>query len=123
MVLAALALAANLCAAGFLQQVDIPPHGTPQTAIQIERDLAPGESTGQHTHHGVEIVYVLKGTVGISVDGEAPYAVQACHSFLVDRDVPHEITNTGTEPAAMLTTLVIDVGRPVQEPYPADKGH
>ena len=120
MFLAALALAARLCASGFQQQVDIPPHGGPQTAILVKLDLAPGESTGPHAHPGVEIGYVMKGTIKVAIGGLSPaeYEVQAGGSYHINRAVPHALANSGDAPAELLTTYVVDVGVPVTEPKP-----
>jgi quercetin dioxygenase-like cupin family protein len=120
MFLAALALAASLCASDFQQQVDIAPHAGPQTGILVKQEFAPGESTGQHAHPGVEIGYVVKGTIRITIGGLSPaeYEVKAGGSYHINRDVSHAIGNAGGEPAEVLTTYVVDVGRPVTDPKP-----
>ena len=118
MMFAVLALAAGLCAPGFQEQVDIPPHSGPQSGILIEQDFAPGDTTGLHSHPGVELGYVLKGTVKVSIGGYSPaeYEVQAGRSFHIDRSRPHALSNAGSVPAAVLTTYVVDVGVAVTEP-------
>jgi len=51
---------------------DVDMSGPPQTAVFVERDFAPGQSSGLHIHHGVEMNVVVEGEVRVTVQGRAP---------------------------------------------------
>ncbi len=107
-VIAAPAFAVNM-------QVDVPQAGPQQQVVFTEHDIAKGESTGLHTHFGVEMAYVLKGTLRITILDQAPLLVHTGDSFRIEREVPHEARNIGDGPAALLITYVVDKGKPLEE--------
>jgi quercetin dioxygenase-like cupin family protein len=104
-------------AAAPAQQFDVPA-GTPQTVMILTRDFAPGQSAGRHIHHGVEMTIVIRGDFDLSVEGSPSHLYHAGDSFLVPRDVPHDIKNVGTAPGSLAVTYVIDKGSPARIPVP-----
>lgn len=112
---------AMIAAAPLDYTVDVPTSGAAQQVVYVEHDLAPGESTGVHIHHGIEMSYVMSGTVRLSVQGKLPLVVPKGGSFRVEREVPHEAVNTGKETAALIIAYVVDQGRPLKEPWPPAK--
>jgi quercetin dioxygenase-like cupin family protein len=120
MLVAALLLAASAAMADPAPldfQLDVPTGGAPQQVVFVEHDFAKGESTGLHIHHGVEMTFVMKGTMRVSIQGQAPFVVQAGGSFRVEREVPHDAMNVGDGKASLIITYVVDQGRPLKEPY------
>jgi hypothetical protein len=81
--------------------VDVPARSKGLEVNVVEHDLAPGQSSGWHIHHGIEIAYVVAG-----------------ETFEIERDTPHIGTNDGTVPAAMLITYLKDKAGPWKIPVP-----
>jgi quercetin dioxygenase-like cupin family protein len=75
----------------------------------------PGSSTGRHFHSGDEYGTVLEGALEIIVDGQPAKRVNAGESYHNGRGVVHRTGNTGTVPARVISTFVIDKGRPIVE--------
>ena len=89
----------------------------------VEHDLAPGQTTGWHIHHGVEIAYVLSGAVEFQMSGSPIRYVQAGETFEVGRDVPHRATNSGTTTARLLITYLRDKKGPLKIDVPPPAIH
>ena len=102
---------------GVGQQYDVPA-GSPQTAMILLRDFAPGQSAGRHIHHGVEMSFVIRGDWEMMIDGQPVHIYHAGESFMVPRDVPHDGKNVGTTPVTIAVTYVIDKGSPTRIPVP-----
>lgn len=49
---------------------DVDMSGAPQQVVFMERDMAPGQSSGMHIHHGVEMNVLLDGTVRLTIQGK-----------------------------------------------------
>lgn len=107
----ALAAALNLT-------TDVDMSGAPQQVVFLERTFAPGQSSGLHIHHGVEMNVVIAGEVRVTVQGQPPRVMREGDSITIAREVPHEAVNTGTVPARIIITYVVDKGRPLKDPVP-----
>ena len=79
-------------------------------------DFAPGGTTGRHTHPGDEYATVLEGTLELRVEGREPRRVGAGEAYHNARGVVHETRNAGVGNARVLSTFVIEKGKPVLEP-------
>ncbi len=84
----------------------------------VKRDVPPGGTTGPHTHPGVEISYVLAGTMELHVLGKPTRVVHAGESTAIPRDTPHEAINIGKEPLSLVVTYLVDKGSPVRTDVP-----
>ena len=98
-----------------LQRVDVPDSKTHE-AVMATATLAPGASAGRHMHHGVEIGYVLEGTVVLEHQGRGPVTKKAGEFFQNDVAAAHDARNTGTVPAKILAIYVVEKGKPLAEP-------
>jgi quercetin dioxygenase-like cupin family protein len=56
---------------------DVLPGTVPQEVILVEHDFNPGDSSGLHIHHGVELAYVLKGDLQVTIERQPPRLVHA----------------------------------------------
>ena len=92
--------------------------GPPQSVYFLEKDLAKGQSTGLHIHHGIEMNVVLQGTLSVTVGDKAPVIMHRGDSMQIPREVPHVATNIGRDTVRMIVTYVVDTGRPLKEPWP-----
>ena len=109
---------ASVAAAPVNLSTDIDMGGAPQTVVFLTREFAPGQSSGLHIHHGVEMNMVIEGELRVTLEGEAPRIMRAGDSIQIPREVPHEAVNTGTGPAKVVITYVVDKGRPLRDAVP-----
>ena len=100
-----------------LQQGDISVPG--REAITAVIDFEPRANPGRHTHPGEEIGYVLEGTLLVEQDGKPPVTLKAGGAFLIPAGTIHNATNTGTGAAKVLSTYIVEKGKPLATPAPA----
>jgi mannose-6-phosphate isomerase-like protein (cupin superfamily) len=62
---------------------------------------------------------VLEGTLLVEQDGKAPVTLKAGGAFLVPAGTIHNATNTGAGPAKVLSTYIVEKGKPLATPAPA----
>lgn len=80
--------------------------------------IAPGGSSGRHTHPGDCYGTVFEGKVEVRVDGREPRLVSAGDAWHNPRGVVHELRNVGDSPVRVVNTLVVDKGKPRMQPVP-----
>ena len=81
-------------------------------------EIAPGGSTGRHTHPGIETGYVLEGSTVLVIDGEAPRVLKAGDSYSIAADKVHDARAEGTGAAKVIATYVVEKGKPLASPAP-----
>ncbi len=117
--LAAAALPAALAQAPgvkrtLLETVDVV--GTePKECVLGTAELAPGATTGKHLHHGIEVGMVLEGEGELAVEGEGTRRLGAGESFRIEAGRPHQARNTGAVPLKVVSTWVVEKGKPLAE--------
>src|SRR5678815_1969740 len=74
-----------------LLRTDEPGSSTHEAVMGIA-EIAPGAMAGKHRHPGIEIGYVLEGSVTLEHEGEAPRLLKAGDSFNNGAGV-HNATN------------------------------
>lgn len=79
-------------------------------------EIAPGASSGRHTHPGIETGYILGGEVVMSVEGQPDQTLKAGDSYQIPAGVPHDVKSTGAEPAKAIATYVVDASKPLASP-------
>jgi quercetin dioxygenase-like cupin family protein len=99
-----------------LQRKDISVPGREAVVARVE--IAPGGSSGRHTHPGEEITYVIEGEVEILVDGQPPLKVKAGESFIIPAGAKHDARNTGTQTLKMAGVYIVDKSQPMATPAP-----
>lgn len=99
-----------------LQRGDLSVAG--REAIMGRGDFPPGTETGKHTHFGEEIGYVLAGTMMLEVQGKAPITLKTGDVFMIPAGHVHSARNTGTTPAQVLATYVVEKGKTLTTPAP-----
>ena len=80
-------------------------------------EIAPGAMAGKHRHPGIEIGYVLEGSVTLEHEGEPPRVLKAGDSFNNGAGV-HNAKNSGTTPVKILAVYLVEKGKPIAEPVP-----
>jgi len=81
-------------------------------AIQVRVDIAPGVQFPRHSHPGVEIAYVLEGTMEYQFDGQAPVTLKKGDSLYIPAGTIHSAKNVSSAPAAELATYLVEKGKP-----------
>lgn len=82
-------------------------------AVQVHVSFAPGASFPMHTHPGIEIAYVLEGTLAYSYEDRPPVILQAGQSLYIPAGMPHAAHNPGSSEASELATYLVDKGKPI----------
>jgi len=83
-----------------------------QEFIQVRVDFAPGAAFGRHTHPGVEVAFVLEGSLEYQLDGKPPVTLKAGEALFIPAGAVHAARNVGTESASELATYIIEKGKP-----------
>ena len=81
--------------------------------VQVRVDFAPGAAFGMHTHPGVEVAYVLEGSLQYSFPDKPPVTLTAGQSLYIPAGAPHAAHNPGGETAAELATYLVEKGKPI----------
>ena len=89
------------------------PGSTTHEAVMAVVELAPGASSGKHRHPGIEIGYVLDGSVRLEHEGRPAATLKAGESF--QNDGPHNARNSGDRPAKILAVYLVEKGKPLAE--------
>ena len=99
-----------------LLRTDDPASPTYEAVMGIA-EIAPGAMAGRHRHPGIEIGYVLEGSVTLEHEGEPAKTLKAGDSFKNQPGV-HNAKNTGTTPVKILAIYLVEKGKPLAEPVP-----
>jgi quercetin dioxygenase-like cupin family protein len=92
--------------------------GSPKyEAVMAIAEIAPGAMSGKHRHPGVEVAYVLDGSVIIEHEGEAPVTLHAGEA-IKNMAVVHNARNPGTKPVKLLAVYIVEKGKPMAESVP-----
>lgn len=81
-------------------------------AIQVRVDFAPGASFPKHSHPGVEIAYVLEGTIEYEMNGKT-FRLQAGESLYIPAGAAHSAKNVSTGVTAELATYLVEKNKPI----------
>jgi quercetin dioxygenase-like cupin family protein len=79
-------------------------------------EIAPGGSTGRHTHFGVESGYMISGSASMEIEGETPKLLKAGDSYTIAANKIHDAKAVGDGPAKVLATYVVEKGKPLATP-------
>lgn len=81
-------------------------------AIQVRVDFAPGASFPAHSHPGVEIAYVLSGTIEYEMNGKT-FRLKAGESLFIPAGTVHSAKNVGSGIISELATYIVEKGKPI----------
>jgi quercetin dioxygenase-like cupin family protein len=79
-------------------------------------ELAPGAREARHTHPGELFVYVQEGTITQNMEGTPTMTVKAGEAYFVPAEKVHWAECAGKTPCKLVTTLVVEKGKPVSSP-------
>ncbi len=86
-------------------------------AVMGIAEIPPGASSGKHRHHGIEVAYVLDGSVLLEREGQTSVTLKAGEAFKNEGGV-HNAKNPGTTPVKILAVYLVEKGKPLAEPVP-----
>lgn len=118
-----------LAAAPLLGQDSLPPPpdlkydipaGAGPTQVQLRGGIyKSGEGVPLHIHPGIEMAYVVQGTVEFRMNGEV-LIKHAGDTTLIPRGTPHAARSIGPETARVVSAFVVDQGKPLRVPVGED---
>jgi quercetin dioxygenase-like cupin family protein len=91
---------------------------TRKDAVVLTVEIAPGGSTGRHTHPGDCYGTVVEGLVELHVEGREARWVSVGEAYHNPRGTIHEFRNIGEKPVRLVNTMVVDKGQPRLQPMP-----
>ena len=97
-----------------ITKADVSVPGREADAMRAE--IAPGASTGRHTHPGDEIDYVLQGQVQITFDGQPPHQLKPGDALIIPMGTIHNAVNVGSTMAIISAVFVVEKGKPLATP-------
>ncbi len=83
-----------------------------------QAEVAPGASSGRHTHFGVETGYVVEGSSSLEIEGETPKLLKAGDSYFIPAGKAHDVKTVGDAPVKVIATYVVEKGKPLATPAP-----
>jgi quercetin dioxygenase-like cupin family protein len=84
-----------------------------QEVIQVRVDIPPGVLAARHSHPGVEIAYVLEGSLEYQFDGKPPVTLKAGEALFIPAGTIHSAKNVGRGNGAELATYIVEKGKPL----------
>jgi quercetin dioxygenase-like cupin family protein len=81
--------------------------------LQTRVDFAPGAAFPRHSHPGVEVAYVLEGSLEYQLDGKPPLTLKAGDSLFIPAGTIHSAKNVGGGNASELATYVVEKEKPL----------
>ena len=84
--------------------------------VQVRVDIPPGLLAARHSHPGVEIAYVLEGSLEYQFDGKPPVTLKAGDALFIPAGTIHSAKNVGKGNGAELATYIVEKGKPLVVP-------
>ena len=81
--------------------------------VQVLTEIPAGVESGWHTHPGEEVGYIVAGTVEMMIKGQPTLTLHAGDGFLIPPGTPHNALDVGPGTGGMLSTYVVEVGKPL----------
>lgn len=84
--------------------------------VMSRSDFQPGAESGRHMHPGEEFGYVLEGSLDLTIDGQPTKHLKAGDHIFVAANTVHNAKNVGTGTLRVLSTYVLETGKPMAIP-------
>jgi quercetin dioxygenase-like cupin family protein len=98
---------------------DLPPlPNVNQHEAVLKTDLAAGGRTQAHKSGGVEMIFVVSGTVEVHAGTFSPKTLHAGQGAFVLENTPLQVFNPGTKPATIIDFYLLPAGKPLSQPFP-----
>jgi len=86
--------------------------------VQQMVELQPGAVVARHTHPGEEVSVMLEGELLLEIAGKPPATMKAGQAFTIPMGAVHAVKSTGSTPAKLLATYIVEKGKPLRSPAP-----
>jgi quercetin dioxygenase-like cupin family protein len=100
-----------------LSQMDGPAPG--YMTLVVEVNIDPGTFVARHTHPGIESGYVVSGGIDLPVQGQPTRALKPGDGFQIPVETPHAGAKNGEARTVIVSTYVVEKGKPLATPAPA----
>jgi len=100
-----------------LSQMDGPMTG--YVTLVVEVTIDPGTFVARHTHPGIESGYVVSGGIDLPIQGQPTRALKPGDGFQVPVETPHAGAKNGDARTVIVSTYVVEKGKPLATPAPA----
>ncbi len=100
-----------------LQRADDPASSKYEAIMGIS-EIPPGATSGKHRHPGIELAYILDGSVELVHEGKPPVTIKAGEVTMNLGGGVHVATNRGSVPVKILTVYIVEKGKPLAEQVP-----
>src|SRR6476660_3978447 len=104
-----------------IKRTDLQPHDLSipgREVVQQMVELQPGVVVAKHTHPGEEVSVLLDGELFLEVAGRPAVTLKSGQAFTVPAGAVHGVKNTGSGPAKLLATYIVEKGKPLRSPAP-----
>src|SRR4051794_7200154 len=81
--------------------------------VQVLTEIPVGVESGWHTHPGEEVGYIVAGTVTMMIRGRDTLTLHAGDGFVIPPGVPHDARDVGPGTGRMLSTYLVEIGKPL----------
>ena len=89
--------------------------------IQTRVDFSPGAAFPNHSHPGVEVAYVLEGSLEYQLDDRPPVTLKAGTSLFIPAGTTHSAKNVDVGNSSELATYVVEKGKPLVSIAPCER--
>jgi quercetin dioxygenase-like cupin family protein len=100
-----------------LSQMDGPAPGYVTLVVEVNIDA--GTLVPRHTHPGIESGYVVSGAIELPIQGQPTRMLKAGDGFQVPVATPHAGAKNGPAKTVVVSTYVVEKGKPLATPAPA----
>jgi quercetin dioxygenase-like cupin family protein len=84
--------------------------------VQVRVDFGHGVVAPRHSHPGVEVAYVLEGTIEYQIDGKPPVILKTGDALFIPDGAVHTAKNVGPGKASELATYIVEKAKPAFVP-------
>ena len=95
-----------------LQRSEVPGGAYVMVLLQTEMDV--GARDPLHSHPGVQIGYLVTGSIRLSVEGQPDKVIKAGESYQVPAGAPHAAVSLGPEMYKSVTSYIVDKTKPIR---------
>ena len=81
--------------------------------VQVLTEIPVDVSSGWHHHPGEEVGYIVAGKVRMERRDRTTQILNAGDGFLIPPGVPHNATDLGPDTGRMLSTYIVETGKPI----------
>ncbi len=81
--------------------------------VQVLTEIPAGVESGWHIHPGEEVGFIVAGTVEMMIREQETLTLHSGDGFLIPPRTPHNALDVGPETGRMLSTYIVEVGRPL----------